>query len=178
MNPKLLSLLLVPVMTLAAQSSEAAENSPIKIGDAIPAVTCPDQDGKPVELAKAGAKGLTLVYFYPKADTPGCTKQGCSLRDGWPEITKRSIAVYGVSVDTPADQKAFKEKYRLPFTLLADKEKVVTKAFQSPSLSVAIGYAKRQAYLFEDGKCIMADYSAPTTDQAAKVIKFLDERKK
>lgn len=178
MNHKLLPLLIAPIMALASHSAEASENSAIKVGDPIPAVTCPDQDGKPVDLAKVGAKGLTLVYFYPKADTSGCTKQGCSLRDGWAEITKRSIAVYGVSVDSPADQKAFKEKYRLPFSLLADEKKVVTKAFQASSLSVAIGYAKRQAYLFEDGKCIMADYSAPTTEQAEKVLKFLDARKK
>lgn len=178
MKSRLLTLLLAPIMTIAAHSAEAADNSALKVGDKIPAVTCPDQDGKPVELAKAGAKGLTLVYFYPKADTPGCTKQGCSLRDGWADITKRSVAVYGVSVDTPVDQKAFKEKYRLPFTLLADKDKVVTKAFQAPSLSVKIGYAKRQAYLFEDGVCIMADYDAPTTGQADKVVKFLDGRKK
>jgi peroxiredoxin Q/BCP len=178
MKTLLTTLLLAPIMTIAAQSAEAAENSALKVGDKLPAVTCPDHDGKPVDLAKAGAKGLTLVYFYPKADTPGCTKQGCSLRDGWSEITKRSVTVYGVSVDTPAEQKAFKEKYKLPFTLLADKDKVVTKAFQAPSLSVKIGYAKRQAYLFEDGVCIMTDYSGHTADQAEQVIKFLDARKK
>lgn len=165
---------LVAMSTLA----HAAENKPLKVGDPVPAVTCPDQDGNSVELAKAGAKGLVLVYFYPKADTPGCTRQACSLRDNWTELTRRGVLVYGVSVDSPSDQKAFKDKYRLPFTLLADKDKAVTKAFQASSLSASIGYAKRQAFLFEDGKCILADYNAPTSGQADAILKFLDERKK
>lgn len=157
--------------------ASASDNPALKVGDPIPAVVCPDHEGKPVDLAKVAAKGLTLVYFYPKADTPGCTKQGCSIRDSWGELEKRAVAVYGVSVDGPEAQKAFREKYRLPFPLLADKDKVVTKAFQTPSLAVAVGFAKRQAFLFENGRCIMADYNAPTTEQAEKVIKFLDARK-
>ena len=167
-------------VALVAMSSlvHAAEQKPLKVGDAVPAVVCPDQDGNKVELSKAGAKGLVLVYFYPKADTSGCTAQGCSLRDSWAELTKRGVSVYGVSVDSVADQKAFKDKYRLPFTLLADKENVVTKAFQGASLSASIGFAKRQAYLFEDGKCILADYSAPTSGQAEAILKFLEARKK
>ncbi len=169
--------LTIALVSMASIAS-AANRVPVKVGDPVPVVSCADQDGKTVELAKVSAKGLALIYFYPKADTPGCTSQGCSLRDNWEELSRRGVAVYGVSVDTPADQKAFKDKYRLPFTLLADKDKVVTKAFQEPSLSASIGYAKRQAYLFEDGRCIMADYSAPTSGQAAAVLKFLDERKK
>lgn len=171
----LIALLAITAMPFA---SEAAESAPLKVGDSIPSVSCPDQDGKTVELAKVGAKGILLVYFYPKADTPGCTKQGCSLRDGWAELAKRGVTVYGVSVDSAEAQKKFKEKYNFPFPLLADKDKVVTKAFQSSSLSVAVGYAKRQAYLFEDGKCVMTDYKGHTEDQAQEVIKFLDARKK
>ena len=170
---------LVTLMSLLTFLGLVARAEPLKIGADAPAVSGVTDEGKTLNLADVyKANDYTLVWFYPKALTGGCTKQGCSLRDGWAEITKRSVAVYGVSVDTQSDQKAFKEKYHLPFTLLADKEKVVTKAFQAPSLSVAIGYAKRQAYLFEDGKCIMADYGAPTTEQADKVIKFLDGRKK
>ncbi len=149
-------------------------NEALKVGEKIPAVTCPDQDGKPVKLAESAGKGVALVYFYPKADTPGCTKQGCSLRDGWAELQSRKVTVYGVSMDSSAAQKAFKEKYALPFPLLADKSGVVTKAFQGGSMMASVGFAKRQAYLFRDGVCIMADTNAPTSGQAEKVIRFLD----
>lgn len=158
------------LMTFSAAHAADA----LKVGDKMPLVSCADQDGKVVKLAEVGSAGLVLVYFYPKADTSGCTKQGCSIRDSWEELQKRGVAVYGVSIDSQAAQKAFKAKYKLPFPLLADKEKVVTKAFQGGSLMATVGYAKRQAYLFRDGVCIMADYSAPTDTQAEKVLKFLD----
>ena len=60
------------------------------------------------------AKGVTLVYFYPKADTPGCTKQGCSLRDNWAELQAKGVQVLGVSGDKPEAQKAFRDKYNFP----------------------------------------------------------------
>ena len=68
----------------------------LAVGAKLPAVTCNDQDGKAVDLAKAGAEGYLLVYFYPKASTPGCTKQGCSLRDAWAQLQKQ-----GVNADNP-----------------------------------------------------------------------------
>jgi len=178
MRPALVTLLAIPAMTASAFAADSADKTPLKIGDAVPAVSAPDQDGKTVNLATAAAKGLVLVYFYPKADTPGCTAQGCSLRDGWSELAKRGVTVYGVSVDNVAAQKKFQEKYRFPFPLLADKEKTITRAFQGGSLKLAIGFAKRQAYLFEDGTCIMADTQGHTKDQAQQVIGFLDARKK
>ena len=149
----------------------SAEAAPLKVGDPVPAVTVNDQDGKPVDVAEAGAKGLLLVYFYPKADTPGCTKQGCSLRDGWGELGKRGVKVLGVSTDDEADQKAFKEKYRLPFSLLADKDKKVCQAF---GVSTTLGYASRTAFLFRDGKCVWVDPKSSTADQATVVLKFLE----
>ena len=72
----------------------------LETGAKLPAVTVPDQDGKPVDLAAAGAKGWTLVYFYPKADTPGCTKQACSLRDAYVTLTEKGVRIFGVSGDT------------------------------------------------------------------------------
>ena len=174
----LIALLAIPAMTASAFAADSVDKAPLKVGDSIPALSVKDQDGKPVDLGTAGAKGLVLVYFYPKADTGGCTAQGCSLRDGWTELAGRKVTVYGVSTDSVADQKKFKDKYHFPFSLLADTDKAVTKAFQGGSLSVAIGYSKRQAYLFEDGKCIMTDYKGHTADQSQQVLKFLDARKK
>ena len=78
------------------------------------AVQALDQNGKNVDLAGVAKNGFTLVYFYPKADTPGCTKQACSLRDSFAQLTERGVKVFGVSHDTVEAQKAFVEKYKLP----------------------------------------------------------------
>jgi len=153
----------------------ASSPEPVHVGSAVPAVTCSDETGQAVDVAKEGAKGLLLVYFYPKADTPGCTKQGCSLRDSWAELGKRGVKVLGVSTDSEADQKAFKEKYNLPFALLADTDKKVCKAF---GVSTTLGYASRTAFLFRDGKCIWVDPKSSTADQASVVLSFLESQTK
>jgi peroxiredoxin Q/BCP len=143
----------------------------IDLGAALPAVTVPDQDGQPVDLAAAGAQGWTLVYFYPKADTPGCTKQACSLRDAFSKLTEKRVKVFGVSTDDVAAQKAFQEKYRLPFQLLADTDKKVLDAFGVPH---KMGFASRQAFLFRDGKLVWRDLSAATEQQAAEVLAAIE----
>lgn len=149
---------------LFSAASGAAE---LELGAMLPDVAAPDQDGNLVQLAEAGAKGFTLVYFYPKADTPGCTKQACSLRDAYAQLGEKGVRVFGVSTDDVAAQKAFQGKYKLPFTLLADAEKKVTTAFGVPTTA---GYAKRQAYLFKDGKLVWLDLTASTEQQAADVL--------
>ena len=162
------------LMSLLPFFGDAAEK--LAVGASIPDVTCNDQDGKPVSLAKEGAKGYLLVYFYPKADTPGCTKQGCSLRDGWADLQKAGVVVIGVSADDEKSQKKFQEKYSFPFRLLADKEKkAVTEAFGVKNL---IGIASRSAFLFKDGKCVYADHKGHTTDQAQLILDFIKSEKK
>src|SRR5580693_3915110 len=93
--------------------SSAQDNGKMKLGDPLPAVTAPDQDGKLVNLAEEGKTGYTLVYFYPKAMTPGCTAQACSLRDSYTELQQKGVKIFGVSVDTVEAQKAFEEKEHL-----------------------------------------------------------------
>lgn len=146
---------------------------PIAEGAALPAVASLDQAGKEVKLAEIGAKGYVLVYFYPKADTPGCTKQACSLRDAYQAITDKGVKVLGSSMDSVEAQKAFAEKYKLPFTLLADKEGKVADAFGVPHVA---GFAKRQAFLFQDGKLVWRDLSASTDQQAADVLAFINKK--
>jgi len=164
MHPrKLLAAAVVPALALV----QPASADPLEIGAALPAVTATGHDGKAVELAKAGAKGWTLVYFYPKADTPGCTKQACSLRDSYEQLTKKDVRVFGVSMDTVADQKAFAGKFKLPFTLLADPDGKVVDAFGVPHRGQ---FAKRQAFLFKDGKLAWLDLTASTAEQAADVL--------
>jgi len=139
----------------------------IEMGAALPSVTVADQDGQAVDLAAAGGSGLTLVYFYPKADTPGCTKQACSLRDSFATLSEMGVRVFGVSGDDVAAQKAFQQKYKLPFQLLADTDKKVMDAFGVPH---KLGFASRQAYLFRDGELVWRDLSASTAEQAADVL--------
>jgi peroxiredoxin Q/BCP len=151
-------------MTGLVQAAELA------VGDALPEVKVKNQNGEMVNLAEAGSEGWTLVYFYPKADTPGCTKQACSLRDAYQKLTDKGVKVFGISTDSVADQKKFAEKYDLPFTLLADKSKKAVNAFGVPS---GMGFAKRQAYLFQEGKLVWRDLKASTEKQAADVLAVL-----
>lgn len=140
----------------------------LPIGATAPAVQSTDHEGNPIDLGAALSTGKTLVFFYPKAMTPGCTKQACSLRDGWSELGDRGVTVYGVSSDTPEKQSAFREKHQLPFTLIADRDKAVAKAFGKNRWS-------RQAYLFKDGILVWRDLSASTGQQFDDVITALDE---
>jgi peroxiredoxin Q/BCP len=152
---------------------QSSQSKPLQVGDPAPAVAAPDDTGATVNLGEAYARQRwTLVYFYPKADTPGCTKQGCSLRDGYAELTKHGVAVFGVSKDDVAAQAAFKAKFRLPFTLLADTEGAVIAAFGVPTYPV-VGMPHRQAYLIRDGRVVYADHKGTTDEQAGVILRFV-----
>ena len=162
-----------PLIALASFLTMSLFSSaePLAVGASAPALSAVTETGATLALADVYAKQpFTLVYFYPKADTPGCTAQGCSLRDSFEDLSAKGVAVIGVSTDKPAAQKAFKEKYNLPFTLIADHDKKVVEAFGVPT---TMGFAKRQAFLIKGGKIIWADYSASTREQAADVLKVI-----
>ena len=148
-----------------------AKGEPLAVGAAAPEASAVDQNGAPVVLKDVFAKGPTLVYFYPKADTPGCTKQACSIRDEWAGLKAKGIQVLGVSGDKPEAQKKFEEKYTLPFTLVADSEGKVAAAFGVPFLN---GIAKRMSFLVKDGKVAWNMTAASTTDHAKDVLKAFD----
>ncbi len=131
-----------------------------------------DQDGSPVNLAEVYAKGTTLVYFYPKAGTPGCTKQACSLRDAYEELKDEGITVIGVSTDKAAAQKQFAERQRLPFALLADPEGRVVEAFKVKRIPF-VGISLREAFLVQGGKVVWHDAQGSTTGQAADVLRVV-----
>jgi len=111
----------------------------LAIGDPAPDFTLPDQEGNPVSLA--GLKGQRVVlYFYPKDDTPGCTKEACNFRDRWSDLEARGIRVLGISKDGAASHAKFIAKYSLPFTLLSDAEPCpVADAYGSYGLKKFMG---------------------------------------
>jgi len=103
-----------------------AKSTQLSVGAKAPAFTLNDQDDEPISLAKQSGHKV-LVYFYPKADTPGCTQQSCGLRDIAEEIG--DTVIIGISPDLPAKLKKFDDKYDLGFTLLSDSEHAVAEAF-------------------------------------------------
>ncbi len=116
-----------------------ARQMALQIGDPAPDFTLPDQDGKPVSLS--GLKGQRVViYFYPKDDTPGCTKEACNFRDQWSAFEQHGIKVLGISKDGATSHSKFIAKYSLPFTLLTDEEPCpVAASYESYGLKKFMG---------------------------------------
>jgi peroxiredoxin Q/BCP len=157
----------------AAASAPATATTPLAVGAPAPAVTAKDQDGKAVSFKDVYAKGVTLVYFYPKANTPGCTKQGCSLRDSWADLQAKGVQVLGVSGDKPEDQKAFRDKFTFQFPLIADDDGKVAAAFGVPAMRP--GIFKRTSFLVKDGKVAWTMTEKTTTEtHAADVLKAVE----
>ena len=127
----------------ATTASTAAPASLLKIGDPAPSL--------PPKLDLAAYKGKhVVIYFYPKDDTPGCTKEACGFRDAWSKLEKAKVQILGVSIDDDESHKKFVEKYKLPFPLIADTDQKICKAY---GVSVTMGYASRVSYLIgPDGK--------------------------
>jgi thioredoxin-dependent peroxiredoxin len=100
----------------------------LQIGEKAPDFTAKDQNGKQVSLSDYKGK-YVILYFYPKDDTPGCTAEACSFRDNYQSLTSQGFAVIGVSTDSEKSHKKFETKYNLPFTLIADEDKVINEAY-------------------------------------------------
>ncbi len=100
----------------------------LNIGSFLPSFSLSDQDGKTISNTDLLGK-WSVVYFYPKDDTPGCTKEACSFRDSWQQFEKASVMVFGVSRDSVASHKKFAQKYSLPFSLLSDPDALLIKDF-------------------------------------------------
>ena len=147
----------------------------LKPGDIAPPIDLLDQNGKSVTLTKY-AKKKVLVYFYPKADTPGCTTQSCGLRDIADQIGK--TVIIGISPDKYEKQKKFDQKYELGFTLLADTANEVAKAFSVWKEKSMYGKKymgiERSAFLIDgDGKILEAWYKVSPKDTPTNLLKAL-----
>ena len=119
--------------------------------------------------------GYFLVFFYPRANTPGCTAQNKSLRDNFKLLSESGIQVVGVSTDSVEKQNDFHKNLNLPFPLISDEKEVVAKAFGVP---VHLGFASRQAFLINNGKIVWLDHDASTSAQADDVLKIIKTLKK
>ena len=100
----------------------------LKVGDKVPDFSANDQDGNTINLRDYKGKSL-VVFFYPKADTPGCTAEACNLRDNYKELKDKGFELLGVSADSEKKQTNFKKKYNFPFPLLADEDHTVINTF-------------------------------------------------
>lgn len=101
----------------------------MKIGERIPAFQALDHEGKAVSIDPDELKHPIVIYFYPKDDTPGCTKEACSFRDEYETFSDANVEVYGISADSVEDHRHFRSKHRLPFTLLSDPDNAIRKQF-------------------------------------------------
>jgi thioredoxin-dependent peroxiredoxin len=128
----------------------------IEVGKAAPAFTLKDTDGSNVALKDLKGRNV-ILYFYPKDDTPGCTKEACGFRDGWTEIQQLNAIVLGVSADGQASHEKFASKYRIPFTLLSDPERKVMEKYGAYGEKVmygkkTMGVIRSTVWIGPDGK--------------------------
>ncbi len=162
-------------LLLGLGTAWCATDTKLQLGSPIPNISATAQDGSQVSFPEQAQSGYLLVYFYPKAMSPGCTAQACSLRDSYTELQNRGVKILGVSVDPVASQSEFKEKDHLPFTLISDVDHRVSNAFGVPLIKNSLD--SRQAYLFKQGKLVWFDTHAATDKQARDVLAVLDGKK-
>jgi peroxiredoxin Q/BCP len=148
--------------------------TPLAVGAPAPNVTAIDQEGKSLAFADIYAKGTTLVYFYPKAGTSGCTAEACSLRDSYDKLQSKGLQIIGVSRDSVEAQKNFQQQYHLPFTLVADKDGKVADAFGVPMVAPFVPLASRESFIVKDDKIAWSSLKAKTTGSADEVQAALD----
>lgn len=144
-------------------------------GTDAPRFTLDDQDGETVSLPQ---EGTVVVYFYPRADTPGCTTEACAFRDAWSEYEKRGIDVFGISDDPVSDLNKFQKKYDLPIELLADEDGAVSSAYESYGEKNVFGNVVegvfRNTYVVEDGKIVLAYEGVSPEGHAEEILADLD----
>ena len=148
-------------------------------GELVEDFTLPDQDGVPVTLSDFPGKPV-ILFFFPKADTPGCTVEACGFRDQFAALQAAGAAVFGISRDTVAAQKKFKQKYDLPYTLLADKEQEVIKLFDLLKLKTMYGKpvtgVERTTYVIgSDGRVLQAFPNVRPQVHAEEVLALLQQ---
>ncbi len=143
-------------------------------GDSAPSITLSDQRGETITVDPTDTR-YTVVYFYPRADTPGCTAEACGFRDEWEAFADADVAVVGISDDPVADLEPFAAKYDLPFTLLSDPEGEVASAYDSYGEKQMFGNTFdgvfRNTYVVDaDGTIVLAYEGVSPEDHATEIL--------
>ncbi len=147
------------------------KSSPISIGDSAPDFSMPDENGQIHTLSEYRGQRV-VVYFYPKDDTPGCTKEACGIRDNYSDFTDNQIVVFGVSYDNASSHRKFKKKFDIPFHLLTDIDKSVSKAYGSDG----IFFPSRKTYLIsEDGTILKIYDKVDVLNHADDILRSFSE---
>ena len=149
----------------------------LEVGTKAPDFTLPDQNGNMHSLSEYRGKKV-ILYFYPKDNTAGCTKQACGFAERYPQFTEKGAVVLGVSKDSVASHKKFEEKYSLPFTLLADPELVAIQAYdvwqEKKNYGKTYMGVVRTTYLIdENGKIVKAFDKAKAADNPEQMLEEL-----
>ncbi|KXK32744.1 MAG: alkyl hydroperoxide reductase [Candidatus Brocadia sinica] len=151
---------------------------PVKVGDPAPDFQVKDDTGKMRTLSEFRGKKVAL-YFYPKDNTPGCTKEACSFRDGYSALQEAGIVILGVSFDSPESHRKFKEKQNLPFILLSDGKKEVAEAYGASGGLLGSLMAKRYTYLIDEyGKIVHIFKKVDVKNHAQEVLQAFSEHSK
>jgi thioredoxin-dependent peroxiredoxin len=153
--------------------------TPLDVGDKVPNFKLLRDDGDTVSLADFKGRKLVL-YFYPRADTPGCTKEACEFRDTYKQMQNTGAVLLGASPDTPGAQKKFQEKFHLPFTLLADADKKLCNAFgviQEKNMygKKVMGVARTTFIIGPDGKIKHVFNKVKPEGHAEEVLEYLKQ---
>jgi len=155
--------------------NHATMNS-IKVGDMIPIFTLPDQNGAPFDIKNVLGKKL-VIYFYPKDDSPGCTREACHFRDLFEVFREADAVVIGISGQSVESHRKFAEKYRLSFTLLSDEGNNIRKLFGVPANAFGLLPGRVTYVADRDGKVVYIFNSQAQTerhvDEALKILKEL-----
>ena len=153
----------------------------LEIGTKAPAFTLPDKDGNMVSLTDFIGKKVVL-YFYPKDNTPGCTKQACAFAGAYEGFRSKDIAVIGISKDSTASHQRFAEKYNLPFILLSDPDRQAIEGFdvwKEKKLygKVSMGVVRTTYVIDEEGTIVWAKEKVKPDTNAAEILSWLEDRK-
>jgi thioredoxin-dependent peroxiredoxin len=172
-------LIIIGVVTLALIAffflNQMPEHTILQVGAKIPEFSLPDQTGKVFDIKNVTGQKNLVIYFYPKDDSPGCTKEACSFRDQYEEFVKADAMVIGISSQSVDSHVKFIEKYKLPYTLLSDKENKVHKLFGVRSSSDGL-IPGRVTFVVDKTGTIIYTFNSQSepvrhVDEALKILK-------
>ncbi|QSR84969.1 peroxiredoxin [Methylacidimicrobium sp. B4] len=145
----------------------------LPVGSRAPSAILLDPEGRRVVLGDLLASGRILLYFYPRAHTPFCTRQACNLRDHGEELARGEVRVIGISSDSPRRLASFQRRHDLPFLLLSDRSGEAARAFGLPSF---LGFVKRASFLTEEGVIVWRDLHPRVGAHAQDLLRMLEAR--